>query len=71
MANFLSKLPHGVQRLFRLPASRAEMLRDANEEMQCHFSMRVAELRALGMSDQEAEEEALRRFGDAEEFRLA
>ena len=69
MANFLSKLPHGVQRLFRFPASRAEMLRDANEEMQCHFSMRVAELRALGMSDQEAEEEALRRFGDAEEFR--
>ena len=64
-----SKVPSGVRRLFRLPSSRARMLREVDEELQFHFTMRIAELRARGMSETEAEAEALRRFGDTEEFR--
>jgi len=45
------------------------MLRDADEELQFHLAMRVAEFRALGMSEAEAAIEAQRRFGDADEFR--
>ncbi|HEY2851484.1 MAG TPA: ADOP family duplicated permease [Gemmatimonadaceae bacterium] len=63
------KLPNGVRRLFRLPLSRARMLRDADEELQFHLAMRVAEFRALGMSETEAAMEAQRKFGDADEFR--
>jgi predicted permease len=44
------------------------MLRDLDEEMQVHFAMRVEELRSLGMSDVDAEAEALRRFGDTEGY---
>ncbi|HEY9479277.1 MAG TPA: ABC transporter permease, partial [Gemmatimonadaceae bacterium] len=63
-----SKLPPGVRRLFRLPGSRARILRDLDDEMRIHLAMRVEELRALGMSEADAEAEALRRFGDTEEF---
>jgi putative ABC transport system permease protein len=45
------------------------MLRDVNEEVVAHLEMRIAELRALGMSEPDARAEALRRFGDSEEFR--
>jgi putative ABC transport system permease protein len=44
-------------------------LRDIDEEIRNHIELRVAELRAVGMSEAEAEREALRRFGDTEEFR--
>ncbi len=64
------KLPPGVRRLFRLPGSRARMLRDLDEEMRIHFAMRVEELRALGMSAAGADAEALRRFGDTEEYHV-
>src|SRR5690349_11918670 len=63
------KLPAGVQRLFRLPGSRARMLRDMDEELRAHFDMRIEKLRALGMGQAAAEAEALRRFGDTDEFR--
>jgi putative ABC transport system permease protein len=38
-------------------------------EVRAHFEMRVAELRARGLNEPEAEAEALRRFGDTEDFR--
>ena len=44
------------------------MVRDADEEVQFHLEMRAAELRALGLGEPEARREALRRFGDTEEF---
>ena len=48
------RLPNGVRRLFRLPITRTGMLRDADEELQFHLAMRVAEFRALGLSETEA-----------------
>jgi putative ABC transport system permease protein len=65
---FSHKLPPGVRRLFRLPRSRARILRDMEEEVRAHIAMRAEELRALGMTQDDAQREALRRFGDADEF---
>ncbi|MEP6494958.1 MAG: ADOP family duplicated permease [bacterium] len=69
MSKFSSRVPSGVRRLFRLPRTRARMLTDMDDEAAFHVAMRVDELRALGMSEAEAEVEALRRFGDSDEFR--
>src|SRR5918997_3688997 len=69
MPLFASKLPPSVRRLFRLPLSRDRMIRDLDEEMRTHLAMRIDELRSLGLSEADAEVEALRRFGDTSEFR--
>jgi predicted permease len=45
------------------------MLRDMDDEMQTHVAMRIEYLRARGLSEADAEAEALRRFGDPNEFR--
>ena len=39
-----------------------------DDELRFHFEMRVAEFRALGMSQADAEAEATRRFGDSDEY---
>jgi putative ABC transport system permease protein len=65
----IPSLPRGVRRLFRLTRTRAQLLRDQHDEIREHLAMRTADLRALGMSEAQAEAEALRRFGDTEEFR--
>ncbi|MEO6877571.1 MAG: ABC transporter permease [Gemmatimonadaceae bacterium] len=62
-------LPRGVRRLFSLPASRARLVRDADDEMRFHLEMWTQEFRARGMSDAEAEAAAQRRFGDTTEYR--
>ena len=62
-------LPNGIRRLFRLPPSRARLLREMDDEVRAHIAMRTDELRALGMSASDAEAEALRRFGDSDDFR--
>src|SRR4051794_20160076 len=64
-----SKVPNGVRRLLRLPQSRARMLREADDEISAHLALRVDHLRSLGMSEAEAKAEALRRFGDTDDFR--
>ena len=64
-----SRLPRGIRRLFRLPPTPAEMLHDMSDEMRVHLEMRADELRALGMSREDADAEARRRFGDARDFR--
>jgi putative ABC transport system permease protein len=58
------KLPVGIRRLFRLPDTRERLIREGDEEMRLHLDLWVEELRARGMSDADAEAEALRRFGD-------
>jgi hypothetical protein len=67
MRNLSSRLPRSVRRLFRLPLTRDRALREVDDELRFHFEMRVAELRALGMSQADAEAEATRRFGDSDE----
>ena len=62
-------LPNGIRRLFRLPLSRERLLRDMDDEVRAHLEMRIDELRALGMNAADAETEALRRFGDSDEYR--
>ncbi|MEO6877574.1 MAG: ABC transporter permease, partial [Gemmatimonadaceae bacterium] len=69
MREYFPKLPGGVRRLFRLPASRERIVRDLDEEVRTHLAMRIDELRALGMSEGDANAEALRRFGDHDAFR--
>ncbi|HEX5436669.1 MAG TPA: ABC transporter permease [Gemmatimonadaceae bacterium] len=64
-----SKLPPGIRRVFRRPATRGRLLNDMDEEMRLHLEMRIAELRAAGMSEPDARAEALRRFGDSDAFR--
>ena len=46
------------------------MLRELDDEVRTHVEMRVEHLRSLGKSEAEARAEAMRRFGDAEEFRV-
>jgi putative ABC transport system permease protein len=66
---FTPKLPTGVRRLLRLPPSRTRLVREMDEEVRSHLAMRIDELRALGMSEADAEADALRRFGDSDEYR--
>ncbi len=63
-------LPASVRRLFRLPTSPERVARELTDEMRIHIDMRVDELRALGMSETDAQAEALRRFGDGDEFHI-
>ena len=62
------KLPHGVRRLFRLPWSRTRLVADMDEEMRTHLDLRIEHLRMRGLSRRDAELEALRRFGDSDEY---
>ena len=61
-------LPSAVRRLFQLPRSPERIARELTDEMCIHLDMRTNELRALGMSETDARVEALRRFGDGDEF---
>ncbi len=63
------KLPAGVRRLLRLPPSRTRLVREMDEEVRSHLAMRIDELQALGTSATDAEAEALRRFGDSDDYR--
>lgn len=53
-----------MKRLFRLPLSRDRVRGDVNEELSFHLQGRIEELVAGGMTREDAEREALRRFGD-------
>jgi putative ABC transport system permease protein len=68
MRNHSSLLPVAVRRLFALPRSPERIARELNDEMQAHLDLRIDEFRLLGMSESDARAEALRRFGDADEF---
>lgn len=63
------RLPPGVRRVFRLQWSPPAMRRDLDDELQFHLQMRIEDLRARGLSEQEATAEATRRLGDDAEFR--
>jgi putative ABC transport system permease protein len=42
---------------------------DAEDELSFHIESRIAEFRALGMTEEEARSEAMRRFGDLSKAR--
>ena len=65
----MSPLP-GRRRLFRFPWSpKGDAPSDVASELDFHLDMRIAELRALGHTESEARDEALRRFGNLAEAR--
>ncbi len=53
-----------MKRIFRLPLSRDRVRGDVDAELTFHLEGRIEELVARGMSREDAEREALRRFGD-------
>ncbi|HET7585410.1 MAG TPA: ABC transporter permease [Gemmatimonadaceae bacterium] len=60
----------GLRRLFRLPLhGQRRVAADVDAELRFHMEMREAELRAQGMDERAARDEALRRFGDLEDAR--
>ena len=59
-------LPDGFRRIFRLPASRARVERDVDDEIAFHLAMREERLRAAGLPADEARLAARRRFGDVD-----
>ena len=62
----------GWRRLFRWPLTRHEQSAgEVDAEIQFHIQMRIRDLTALGMSEAEARDEALRRFGDLTEARAS
>ncbi len=61
--------PTGVRRLLRLPAGRRPVEREIDDEIAFHFEATIAELRARGLTSEEAQREAVRRFGDLPEVR--
>ena len=58
-----------LRRVFRLPATRARARRAVDEELRFHLEERIEELIARGLSRDDAEIEARRRFGDVKEYR--
>jgi putative ABC transport system permease protein len=57
-------LPDGFRRVFRLPPSRARVVRDVDDEIAFHLAMKEERLRTAGLSPDEARLAARRRFGD-------
>lgn len=63
------KLPRGIRRLLRLPATYERRMRDLDDEIRFHIESHVAKLRASGASQADAEKSALEQFGDADDLR--
>src|SRR5437764_2249528 len=53
-----------LRRVFRLPSTRARRRAEVDAELAFHLEGRVEELMARGLTRDEAEREAHRRFGD-------
>jgi predicted permease len=54
----------GLRRLFRLPSTPARVRAAVSQELEFHIAGRIEELVASGMSRDDAQREARRRFGD-------
>jgi putative ABC transport system permease protein len=65
----MAVFPPGVRRALKLPSSADRLSRELDDEVRFHLEQRAADLKAAGMSDAEAWDEALRRFGDADDLR--
>jgi predicted permease len=58
-----------MRRVFRLPANRARLAHEVDEELAFHLETRVQQLVARGLSPDAARREAERQFGDLESVR--
>ena len=56
----------GARRAFRLPSSHGQLDAQLDDELRFHLEERIEELMAQGMSREDAEAEARRRFGDVD-----
>lgn len=63
------RIPLGVRRAFRLPATSERIARELDDEVRFHVEMRAKALIAQGFSSEQAYAEALRRFGDVDDLR--
>src|SRR5438067_8678612 len=61
----MARIP-GLRRVFRLATHRAAIADDVDAELAFHFEMAVSELRARGLTPEQARAEARRRFGDVD-----
>jgi putative ABC transport system permease protein len=61
--------PGRFRRVFRLPSSRSRVERAVDDELHFHIEGRVREFIAQGMTREQAETEARRRFGDVDSYR--
>jgi predicted permease len=66
---FSEWLPRGARQLFRLPVTRDRLIADADEEVRFHVDAWTEELRAKGMSADDARRAAVERFGDTADYR--
>jgi predicted permease len=67
----MTRLPDGARRAFRLSLGRPRVERDVDDEVTFHLEMRTAELVARGLHPDAARAEALRRFGDTQQWSKA
>ncbi len=58
-----------MRRVFRLPATRARLAREVDDELAFHIETRVRQLVASGVAPEAARREAARQFGDLESVR--
>ena len=58
-----------MRRVFRLPATRARLAREVDDELAFHLETRVRQLVASGLAPDAARREAARQFGDVESVR--
>lgn len=61
------RIPPGWKRLLRI--GRPDIARDASDEVDFHLTMQIRDLIAEGLSPEEAEAEAVRRFGNPTRIR--
>jgi putative ABC transport system permease protein len=65
----VSDEPRGFRRVFRLPFTRSRIERAVDDELHFHLEERIDEFHARGMTREQAEAEARRRFGDYDTYR--
>jgi putative ABC transport system permease protein len=59
----------GFRRVFRLPFTRSRVERAVDDELRFHLEERIREFHERGMTREQAELEARRRFGDYDSYR--
>ena len=67
----MAGLPRGIRRAFRLAIRHPRIEADVDDEVAFHLEMRAAELVARGWAPEAARAEALRRFGNRQQWSMA